>query len=252
MKKIVRRILIVIPAAALQVLWLLLLVKWLAPYTALITLTMSVAAFFFVLYIIIKREERTYKILWLLVILTFPLPGALFYLFFGNKRTAKPLGKRLEKVKEAGTPKPLCIGAVPFDGGHRMEQTLRWLERKTGYPLMRAGQVRYYALGDDMMPDMLEDIKRARSFIYLEYFIIESGRLWDSMAAVLEDKAAQGLDIRVMYDDLGSISTFNMDNVRQLRSKGIKCVPFNPLIAVKGTVNYRDHRKMLIVDGETA
>lgn len=97
MKKIVRRILIVIPAAALQVLWLLLLVKWLAPYTALITLTMSVAAFFFVLYIIIKREERTYKILWLLVILTFPLPGALFYLFFGNKRTAKPLGKRLEK-----------------------------------------------------------------------------------------------------------------------------------------------------------
>ena len=70
MKKIVRRILIVIPAAALQVLWLL-LVKWLAPYTALITLTMSVAAFFFVLYIIIKREERTYKILWLLVILTF-------------------------------------------------------------------------------------------------------------------------------------------------------------------------------------
>ncbi len=252
MKKIVRRILIVIPAAALQVLWLLLLVKWLAPYTALITLTMSVAAFFFVLYIIIKREERTYKILWLLVILTFPLPGALFYLFFGNKRTAKPLGKRLEKVKEAGTPKPLCIGAVPFDGGHRMEQTLRWLERKTGYPLMRAGQVRYYALGDDMMPDMLEDIKRARSFIYLEYFIIEPGRLWDSMAAVLEDKAAQGLDIRVMYDDLGSISTFNMDNVRQLRSKGIKCVPFNPLIAVKGTVNYRDHRKMLIVDGETA
>lgn len=252
MKKIVRRILIVIPAAALQVLWLLLLVKWLAPYTALITLAMSVAAFFFVLYIIIKREERTYKILWLLVILTFPLPGALFYMFFGNKRTAKPLGKRLEKVKEAGTPKPLCIGAVPFDGGHRMEQTLRWLEKKTGYPLMRAGQVRYYALGDDMMPDMLEDIKRARSFIYLEYFIIEPGRLWDSMAAVLEDKAAQGLDIRVMYDDLGSISTFNMDNVRQLRSKGIKCVPFNPLIAVKGTVNYRDHRKMLIVDGETA
>lgn len=81
--------------------------------------------------------------------------------------------------------------------------------------------MRYYALGDDMMPDMLEDIKRARSFIYLEYFIIEPGRLWDSMAAVLEDKAAQGLDIRVMYDDLGSISTFNMDNVRQLRSKGI-------------------------------
>ena len=172
MKKIVRRILIVIPAAALQVLWLLLLVKWLAPYTALITLMLSVAAFFFVLYIIIKREERTYKILWLLVILTFPLPGALLYLFFGNKRTTKPLGKRLEKVKEAGTPKPLCIGAVPFDGGLRMEQTLRWLEKKTGYPLTRAGQVRYYALGDDMMPDMLEDIKRARSFIYLEYFII--------------------------------------------------------------------------------
>lgn len=252
MNKVVRRIMTVIPAAALQVLWMLLLIKWLSPYTALITLAMYVTAFFLVLYIIIKRDERTYKILWLLVILTFPLPGTLLYLFLGNKRTARPLGKRLEKVKEAETPRPLCTGGTPFDGGRRMERTFRWLEGKTGYPMTRAGQVRYYALGDDMLPDMLEDMKRAQSFIYLEYFIIEPGVLWDSIAAVLEEKAAQGLDVRVMYDDLGSISTFNMDNVRQLRAKGIKCVTFNPLVAVKGTVNYRDHRKMLIVDGETA
>lgn len=94
MKKIVRRILIVIPAAALQVLWLLLLVKWLAPYTALITPDhVCGGVLLCAVNIIIKREERTYKILWLLVILTFPLPGALFYLFFGNKRTAEAAGE---------------------------------------------------------------------------------------------------------------------------------------------------------------
>ena len=243
MKKIVRRILI---------LWLLLLVKWLAPYTALITLTMSVAAFFFVLYIIIKREERTYKILWLLVILTFPLPGALFYLFFGNKRTAKPLKKRLQGVASRGDPRPLPVGETPFAGEKRMEQTIRWLERKTGYPLCKAQPVRYYPLGDDMFPDMLRDMKSAKRSIYIEYFIIEPGQMWDAMLEVLEDKLRQGVDVRVMYDDLGSISSFNFSNARELTQKGIPCVPFNPLLALKGTANYRDHRKMLIVDNEIA
>lgn len=252
MGKIIRRILAVIPAAALQVLWILLLMKWLAPYTALITLGLSIAGFLLVLYIIIKRDESAYKILWLLVILTVPLAGALLYLLFGNRRTARPLQKRLRRVQESGAPAPLSLGQTPFDGGRRAGQTLRWLEQRTGYPLQRVEDVRYYALGDDMFPDMLADLRQARSSIYLEYFIIEPGHMWNSITAVLAEKAAQGVDVRVMYDDLGSISSFGLRNMRELHKKGIRCVPFNPLVAVKGTANYRDHRKMLIVDGEIA
>ena len=95
MSKMLRRVLTVIPAAAVQALWILLLVKWLSPYAAYITLALSVAAVLLVLFIIIKRDETAYKILWLLVILTVPVAGALLYLLFGNRRTARPLRKRL-------------------------------------------------------------------------------------------------------------------------------------------------------------
>ena len=133
-----------------------------------------------------------------------------------------------------------------------MEQSLRWLENKTGYPLCSAEPVRYYPLGDDMYPDMLADLERAKRSIYIEYFIIEPGRLWDSMVEVLERKLREGVDVRVMYDDLGSISSFSFSNARELSKKGIPCVPFNPVLALRGTANYRDHRKMLIVDNEVA
>jgi len=252
MGKIMRRVLIVIPVVALQVLWHILLVKWLSPYAPLIVSLLSVAAFFMVLFIVIKRDESTYKLLWLLIILTMPLVGALLYLFFGNKRTAKPLKKRLQSVESSGEPHPLPVGETPFAGEKRMEQTVRWLEKKTGYPLCKAQPVRYYPLGDDMFPDMLQDMKSAKRSIYIEYFIIEPGHMWNAMMAVLADKLRQGVDVRVMYDDLGSISSFNFSNARELTQKGIPCVPFNPLIALKGTANYRDHRKMLIVDNEIA
>ena len=252
MGKIMRRVLIVVPAVALQVLWHVLLVKWLAPYAPLLVSLLSVAAVFMVLFIVIKRDESTYKLLWLLIILTMPLVGALLYLLFGNKRTAKPLKKRLQSVESSGDPHPLPVGETPFAGEKRMEQTIRWLERKTGYPLCKAQPVRYYPLGDDMFPDMLRDMKSAKRSIYIEYFIIEPGQMWDAMLEVLEDKLRQGVDVRGMYDDLGSISSFNFSNARELTQKGIPCVPFNPLLALKGTANYRDHRKMLIVDNEIA
>ena len=252
MSKMLRRVLTVIPAAAVQALWILLLVKWLSPYAAYITLALSVAAVLLVLFIIIKRDETAYKILWLLVILTVPVAGALLYLLFGNRRTARPLRKRLRRVQEAGQPAPLPCGGTPFEGEKRMEQTVRWLEHKTGYPLMRAEDVRYYPLGDAMYPDMLTDLRAAKKTIYLEYFIIEPGEMWPRLVDILAQKVREGLDVRVMYDDLGSISTFNFSNALALEKLGIRCVTFNPLLALKGTANYRDHRKMLIVDDAVA
>lgn len=252
MSKMLRRVLTVIPVAAVQALWILLLVKWLSPYAAYITLALSVAAVLLVLFIIIKRDETAYKILWLLVILTVPVAGALLYLLFGNRRTARPLRKRLRRVQEAGQPAPLPCGGTPFEGEKRMEQTVRWLEHKTGYPLMRAEDVRYYPLGDAMYPDMLTDLRAAKKTIYLEYFIIEPGEMWQSIVDILAQKVREGLDVRVMYDDLGSISTFNFSNALALEKLGIRCVTFNPLLALKGTANYRDHRKMLIVDDAVA
>ena len=252
MKKTFVRLLVIIPVIAIQTLWLLLLIRWLSPYSAVISFIMSIFAVFFVLYIITKRDESTYKILWLLIILTMPLAGASLYLLFGNKRSARILQgllKRAELPPAAGTPEVLK-GLEETD--QRMSQTMGWLQKKTGCPLLKNESVKYYRLGDELFPDMLNDLRSAEEYIFVEYFIIANGVMWNAMVDIMSEKARQGVDVRVMYDDLGSISTFSANDVRQLTERGIKCVTFNPFVVLSGNLNYRDHRKMLIVDGRVA
>ena len=254
MNKIIRRVVTVLPAVLLQLVWLYVLFKWLAPWTAVIDLALSVLACLFVLYLITKREESTYKILWLLVILTFPLAGALLYLLFGNKRTTKPLQKKLADAQPL--PPDVCDTDRLYEEialeNRRFSQTLRLVQERTGSMLHVNRRADYYPLGDDMFPVMLAELRKAEKFIFVEYFIIENGYLWDSMVEILADKAASGIDVRVLYDDLGSISTYTKEAARELRRKGIRCEAFNPLVIIKGTLNCRDHRKMLIIDGNTA
>ena len=99
MNKILRRVLTILPAVLLEALWLAVLFSWLKPWAGVISFALSILAFLLVLYIITKQDEGTYKIIWLLLVLTFPLAGALLYLLFGNKRTTKPLQKKLAEAK---------------------------------------------------------------------------------------------------------------------------------------------------------
>ena len=254
MGKILRRILSILPAVCLQLLWLRLLFSWLAPWAAWINLALSILSALFVLYLITKREEGTYKILWLLVILTFPLLGAALYLCFGNKRTTNPLRKRLETAAPLPPRTDLSFQADEALAAEnpRLAETFRYVQQMTGSPVCPNGRADYFSLGDELFPAMLEALEGAERFIFAEYFIVENGHMWDSIVDIMARKAAQGVDVRVMYDDLGSLSTYSRKNLRALRSRGIRCVPFNPLVFVKGTLNYRDHRKILVVDGSVA
>ncbi len=254
MSKIIRRVLAILPAILLQVLWLYIHFKWLARWSVVINFVLSILSFLLVLYLITKQGESTYKILWLLVILTFPIPGTVLYLFFGNKRTMKPLQKRLDKAESLPEDKTDTTPLYTTLSGenNRLSQTFRWVESKTGFVPHENCGTKYYPLGDEMFPEMLAELKTAERFIFVEYFIIENGLMWDSMVEILAEKAVQGVDVRVMYDDLGSISTYTKEDAEKLRQKGIRCVSFNPLVFVKGTLNCRDHRKMLIIDGKAA
>ena len=254
--KILRRVLALLPAVCLQAVWIFVLLLWLAPWAAVLNFVLSVLAFLFVLYLITKREESTYRVLWLLVILTFPLAGALLYLLFGNRRTTRPLKKKLDAERErAGEPQnpntaPLYDALRAEEP--RLAQTFRWVEDVTGFPLYENTGADYYPLGDEMFPHMLEAIRGAQTYIFLEYFIVDTGSLWDELTEALAEKAKQGVDVRVLYDDLGSISTFTKKDAEDLRRKGIWCEAFNPMVFIKGTLNCRSHRKMLVVDGRVA
>ena len=254
MKNVIRRALTILPAILLQALWLFVLFQWLAPWAALINAVLSVLALVFVLYLVTKQDESTYKILWLLVILTFPLPGALLYLIFGNKRTTRPLQKKFNATPplpaDATDPEPVYQALAQED--RRLSQTFRWVQNKTGFLPYPNEAAQYCPLGEVLFPEMLAEMKKAEKFIFVEYFIIDNGLMWGSMVDILAEKAAQGVDVRVLYDDLGSISTYTKKDVEALQKKGIRCVAFNPLVFIKGTLNCRDHRKMLIIDGKVA
>ncbi len=254
MKKVLRRAVAVIPAVALQILLYLLLFTWLKPWATGISIVLGVLSLLLVLYLMTKRDESTYRILWLVLVLTFPLPGALLYLILGNKRSMAPIRKRIARTPplppEEDASGPLFEELERED--RRLAQTLRRVQRQTGLPLRRGRETEYYPLGDDMFPRMLEELEKAEKFIFVEYLIIENGLFWDSLTEIMARKAAQGVDVRVMYDDLGSISTYTGKNAEELRKKGIQCVAFNPLLFVSGTLSCRTHRKMLIIDGKTA
>ena len=254
MKRMIRRVFSIIPAVMLQLVWLCILFTWLAPWAAAINLLLSVLSLLYVLYIITKQDEGTYKILWLLVILTAPLPGTILYLLFGNKRTTKPLRKKLEQVSlpPARTDDTQQIYSMLDAEDRRMTQTFRYVQRITGFPPCVNTQAVYFPLGDKLFLAMLEEMKKAERFIFAEYFIVENGLMWDSMVEIMAEKAAQGVDVRIMYDDLGSLSTYSKENVKALQKRGLQCLAFNPLTSIKGTLNYRDHRKMLVIDGKAA
>ncbi|MCD8120469.1 MAG: cardiolipin synthase [Lachnospiraceae bacterium] len=254
MRKIFQRIFAVVPAVLLQFAWMFLLLRWLAPYAAVLNFILTLLALLYVLYIISSRHESTYKILWLLAILAFPITGTILYLCFGNRKTLRPIRKRLEKGRATLTEATMAtdVREELEEINCRVARTFCYVQELTGLPVMRCENAEYYPLGELAWQEMLESLKAAKRFIFVEYFIVEPGLMWDSMVEIMSEKAEQGVDVRVMYDDLGSISTYTKENVLQLRRKGIQCMAFNPLLFVTGTANYRDHRKMLIIDGNVA
>ena len=261
MKKILGRIIIVIPAIILQVLWYLIMLGLLNNllhehlWDALNAL-LSILAVVFVTGLVAKRDESSYKLLWVMIIVAMPILGAMLYVFWGNKNTGKKLKKKLEQSasgllalgKEENS---VWISDIKKED-IRIGQTLEHISNTTGFPILANDTSKYYPFGEDMFEDMCEDLKKAKSYIYVEYFIIQSGKFWDTMTEIMAGKAAEGVDVRVMYDDLGSIGTYSVADRIELEKKGIKCVTFNPFLFIKSQLNNRDHRKIMVIDGKVA
>jgi cardiolipin synthase len=177
----------------------------------------------------------------------------MLYFFLGNKSTGRNLKKKLSQSSQK------LEGALPTGvveeiraEDERLYQTLSHLCKTTGFPLVKNEDTRFYPFGEAMFQDMCRDLRNAKSYIYIEYFIIQKGKFWDTLVDIMAQKVAEGVDIRVMYDDLGSIGTFSFVDVMELSQKGIKCIPFNPFLFIKSQLNNRDHRKLMVIDGKVA
>ncbi len=214
-----------------------------------------VISLFAVLHIINKKSDPGYKIAWIVPILLVPMFGGLFYLLCGGNGLSRQAQRKMEGMDRhmvaALDPDKKAESLTPF-GRDAVNQS-RYLEEYAHCPLYTNTWTRYYPLGDQAFQPLLEELRRAERYIFLEYFIIDFGRLWSAVLEVLEEKVRQGVDVRVIYDDVGCLYTLPKGYDKELEARGIHCQVFNrfvPVLSVR--LNNRDHRKICVIDGHTA
>ena len=210
-----------------------------------------------VLYLINKSDRPTTKLNWILLILIAPIFGLPAYLLFGEGRPTYRMKCKLDKARaDNGKDWVLSRGESATTAVEtRKDGVENYLERVAGYPVFRQGDLKYYPSGEKMFEDMLEALSRAKKYILLEYFIIAHGKMWQEILKILLQKADEGVRVRIIYDDFGCMMTLPPKYGRYLESlhENIRCLSFNkvvPLFAVR--MNNRDHRKILVIDGEIA
>lgn len=199
------------------------------------------------LWILSRDDDPSYKISWVLLILLLPLPACLFYLLFGNKRFGFSMKKQLDSYAAAS-----CAAAKHCEPSQAPSPLADYLCRQ-GAAFYENCPADYFSGGEELFRQLLHDLSHAQCFILLEYFIIAEGQLWTEILRILEEKAKEGLEIYLLYDDVGCLSTLPQGSETLLRQKGIHCAVFNPIHPRLNTfLNYRDHRKLCIIDGEIA
>lgn len=209
-----------------------------------------------ILYIISKRDKGAYKTAWILLILTFPLFGGLFYLLFTCQSSKKRIAKRIDQIQSQTQGLSLLPGSG-YDQARQQMGTVfpqvRYLQDFVGYPVYQNTATTYYPTGQDMLQGLLPQLRRAKRYIFLEFFIIQEGVMWNQILEILAQKAAEGVTVRVLYDDLGCFLKIPADFPQQLQAKGIACYKFNPFRPfLTAMQNNRDHRKIISIDGQVA
>ena len=206
-----------------------------------------------VIVIVNRSMSPESKVTWLIVTFV-PVFGPLLYLMFGERRLSK---KELKQLQE--------LNSIAFHENNGRQLHLQLQETdKPAYGIINAllhmdsnaevydqTDSQFFASGEEMWQQMLKDLKRAEKFIFLEYYIVDEGLMWDSILEILEEKASQGVEVKMLYDDIGCMVTLPGDYTVYLRSKGIDAHKFNKVIP-RMTVAYnnRDHRKILVIDGQ--
>ena len=238
-----------------QAVWLFSVFYWLSDYSHLISrVGLAVSA---LMCLALVRKDSTapeFKISWMILFMLMPVQGGLLYLMWGNKRPAIPLRRRMERAEAELAPLRTGDPAARAELARRdprLAETADYLQNYAASPVFGGTAVRYYPVGDVMLPDMLADLQAAQHSIFVESFIIGMGEMWGQIHEILRQKAAAGLDVRVIYDDAGCLSLLPHNYVDLLRADGIRAFSFNRCVPVLNLVlNNRDHRKIMVIDGK--
>lgn len=213
-----------------------------------ITYASTIISLIVVTYIYNSDHNISYKLTWTVVCMTFSLTGTLFYLLYGNgkslpKKKANKINAYLSDKIESNN----IVDELIFDPiAYKHAKLLNYLT--DGYPIYKNTSNTFFKDGKQMYLDMLDKLKNAKKFIFLEFFIISEGEVFNEVTKILEEKANNGIEIKIIYDDFGC--NLKKKTIKRLSNViNIEITAYNPLNAYSPVINYRDHRKIVVIDG---
>ena len=211
---------------------------------------------FILMYIVNNRQSSSFKLMWIIFMLVAPIVGVAFYLFTRLQPGTRFIARRVMEQIDEQEPFLQVDGNVTEElyESSKMEAGLfRYIKEKGHYPVYGDAALKYFPLGEDKFKELVYQLEQAKDFIFMEYFIVAYGHMWDTVLNILKRKVQAGVEVRFMYDGTCTLALLPKNYDKYLERYGIKCRIFSPMMPFLSThQNNRDHRKIVVIDGHTA
>ncbi|MBE5858884.1 MAG: cardiolipin synthase [Butyrivibrio sp.] len=248
------RMIFAVLSIAIEVFLIILIIIRMYRHMVWFSVAFSLLALAIVLALYGKKESASIKMPWILLILLVPVAGLTFYLLVGQNKGTKKMRKRYEEIDK----KLLPLLPDNEKEQQKLKETFpyaaniaHYIKAYSGYPVYENSDITYYDDGMKGLEAQKEELRKAKEFIFLEYHAIEDAESWQGIQEILEEKVKEGVEVRVFYDDMGSIGFVNTDFVKRLKNVGINARVFNPFApGLNLFLNNRDHRKITVIDGK--
>lgn len=228
---------------------------WLKDYSTVVYAAFVLLGAVTVVHILNEENNASFKIAWIIPVLVIPVFGTVLYIYINLQPGTKRIHKKLTKIEDEIRP---YLAQNEETVQELQEQSAGekgiadYLYHADNYPVYAGCKMKYYPIGEAKFADMIEQLKRAEHFIFMEYFIVAKSYMWNTILEILKEKAAQGVEVRMMYDGMCSLALLPYGYYKDLEKMGIQSIPFSQIRPVLSTYqNNRDHRKILIIDGKT-
>lgn len=209
-----------------------------------------------VLVVINRSGNPEFKLAWMVPMTLFPVFGICFYIFIEMQLGAKVINHLLKDIVRKMRPmirqNEECRDHLEQEN-RQQARFADYMMEQAGYPVYENNQVKYFPSGEEKFEALIEELEQAKEFIFLEYFIVAEGRMWSTVHEILKRKVKEGVDVRFLYDGTCNFTLLPFSYAKTIESEGIRCRVFNPIKPVlSSSQNYRDHRKIVVIDGKTA
>lgn len=248
-----KRALTVFISLCIQVLFTMFIYIYLARYSLQIEILLRVISLIFVFLFFKDSRKLSNNVFYIILFILFPVLGSLLFVLFSNNIFGSKLVRNINKYsninKDYLKQDEKVLELIAKEDKSIYPQ-IQYISNHGGYPVYSGCNITYFKSGEEAFVDIIKELKNAKKYIFMEYFIIGLGTMWDQVLNVLKQKISEGVEVRVIYDDVGSLQSLPKGYDVELEKVGIKCICFNKFnFLFKMIFNNRDHRKILVIDG---